>query len=31
MIKKIWGIICWPWNKFVKWLASGLPKGKDGK
>jgi len=29
MIKKIWGIICWPWNKFVKWLAKGLPKGKD--
>ena len=29
MIKKIWGIICWPWNRFVKWLASGLPKGKN--
>ena len=31
MIKKIWKIICWPWNKFVKWLASGLLKEKDGK
>ena len=29
MIKKIWGIICWPWTKFVKWLGEGLPKGKD--
>jgi len=29
MIKKIWKIICSPWNKFVKWLSSGLPKGKD--
>ena len=31
MIKKIWKIICWPWNKFVKLLASVLPKEKDGK
>jgi len=29
MIKKIWGVICWPWNKYLKWLASGLPKRKD--
>ena len=31
MIKKLWGVICWPWTKFIKWLSSGLPKGKDGK
>ena len=30
MIKKLWKIICWPWIKFVNWLAEGLPK-KDGK
>jgi len=29
MIKKIWKIICWPWTKFVNWLAKGLPS-KDG-
>ena len=29
MIKKIIGIICWPWTKFVKWLGSGLPEKKD--
>jgi hypothetical protein len=29
MIKKIIGIICKPWNKFIKWLSSGLPKGKN--
>ena len=28
MIKKIINFLCWPWNKFIKWLASGLPKGK---
>ena len=28
MIKKLWKIICWPWTKFVKWLADGLPKRK---
>ena len=28
MIKKIWGVICWPWTKFVKWLASGYLKIK---
>ena len=28
MIKKIWGIICWPWSKFIKWLSSGLPRKK---
>jgi hypothetical protein len=26
MIKKIMGVMCWPWKKFIKWLASGLPK-----
>ena len=30
MIKKIWKIICWPWFKFINWLAEGLPK-KNGK
>ena len=30
MIKKMMGIICWPWTKYIKWLASGLPK-KNGK
>jgi len=30
MIKKIVSTICWPWKKFVKWLASGLPE-KNGK
>ena len=29
MIKKILGIVCWPWKKFVEWLASGLPKEKN--
>jgi hypothetical protein len=29
MIKKLWKIICWPWTKFVNWLAKGLPS-KDG-
>ena len=29
MIKKIWKIICYPWIKFITWLAKGLP-GKDG-
>ena len=24
--KKTWKIICWPWNKFLKWLSKGLPK-----
>ena len=28
MIKKIIETICWPWTKFVKWLADGLPKRK---
>ena len=27
-IKKIIETICWPWTKFVKWLAEGLPKRK---
>jgi hypothetical protein len=31
MIKNIWKTICWPWTKFVNWLATGLPKGKDGR
>jgi len=31
MIKKIWGIICWPWLKFINWLAKGLPEKKDGR
>ena len=29
MIKKMWSIICWPWNKYMEWIKSGLPKGKD--
>ena len=29
MTKKLWKIICWPWIKFVNWLAKGLP-GKNG-
>jgi len=29
MIKKLWKIICWPWIKFVNWLAKGLPS-KNG-
>jgi len=29
MIKKMIGIICWPWTKFVKWLAKGLPSKND--
>jgi len=28
MIKKIIETITWPWTKFVKWLADGLPKRK---
>jgi len=31
MIKKILGIICWPWKKLINWLASGLPKEKNGR
>ena len=31
MVKKIWKLICLPWNKFIKWLASGLPKGKNDR
>jgi hypothetical protein len=31
MIKKTIGLICWPWKKFVNWLASGLPEKKDGR
>jgi hypothetical protein len=31
MIKKIIETICWPWTKFVKWLADGLPEKKDDK
>ena len=30
MIKKLWKIICWPWTKYVEWLAKGLP-GKNDK
>jgi len=29
MIKKFLKFICWPFKKFIDWLASGLPKGKD--
>ena len=28
MIKKIKKIICWPFKKFIDWLASGLPEEK---
>jgi len=28
MIKKILKLICWPFNKFLDWLKSGLPEGK---
>jgi len=28
MIKKIIKFICWPFKKFVDWLATALPKGK---
>jgi hypothetical protein len=28
MIKKIIKFICWPFKKFVDWLATTLPKGK---
>jgi len=28
MIKKILKFLCWPFKKFLDWLASGLPKGK---
>ena len=31
MIKKIVGVICWPWTKFLRWLSKGLPEKKDGK
>ena len=27
IIKRIWKIICWPWNKLMDWLKSSLPKG----
>ena len=29
MIKKIIKFICYPFKKFMDWLASGLPKGKN--
>ena len=29
MIKKFLKFICWPFKKFLDWLASGLPKGND--
>ena len=31
MIKKIVGVICWPWIKFIGWLGKGLPEKKDGR
>ena len=31
MIKKIKKIICWPFKKFMDWLKSGLPEGKENK
>ncbi len=27
MIKKIIGIVLWPFRKFLEWLKSGLPEG----
>jgi hypothetical protein len=29
MIKKTIGLICWPWKKFIDWLAKGLPEKKN--
>jgi hypothetical protein len=29
MTKKLWKIICWPWTKFLTWIAKGLPN-KNG-
>jgi len=29
MIKKLWKMICWPWLKFIGWLAKGLPQKND--
>ena len=29
MIKKIWKTICWPFSKFLTWLAKGLPSKND--
>ncbi len=29
MIKKFLGFLLWPFKKFLDWLASGLPRGKD--
>jgi len=29
MIKKFIKFLLWPFKKFIDWLASGLPKGKD--
>jgi hypothetical protein len=29
MIKKFIEFLLWPFKKFLDWLASGLPKGKD--
>jgi len=29
MLKKILGFLLWPFKRFLDWLASGLPKGKD--
>ena len=26
MIKKLWKMICWPWKKYMGWLAKGLPQ-----
>ena len=31
MIKKIIGIVLWPFRKYLEWLKSGLPKGKKEK
>jgi hypothetical protein len=31
MIKKILGLLLWPFKKCLDWLASGLPKGPKGK
>ena len=29
MLKKLLNFILYPFKKFLEWLASGLPKGKN--
>jgi len=31
MVKKIIGIVLWPFRKLLEWLKSGLPEGKKEK